>query len=385
MSLVALAFALSRQASAFDADKAWEAVSKAVRSTYFARHSRGDEMALFLKEAEPTARSAKSPEEFDAAVDAMIGRFKDSHFAFLTRNEQGFYVFDSLVRGEKAAKMPHIGAWFAPSDDGWRVAMVLDGGASERAGLRKGDVVARINGATFEPVASLARLVGKQARLEWTRNGVPMSGQVAIAEQTGLDMFHDATRKSGRIIARQGKQIGVMRPWTMVQERFKTALHAFVYGQAASTDAFVLDLRDGFGGRPEGYADPFFRPEALLEWDAGGGRTVKQRFGYQRPLVVLTNRGTRSAREVLAYILKRAKRATIVGTRTAGDVLGTTPVPIQDWAYLEVPMVDVKVDGERLERVGVAPDIEVEEGYGPNGEDLVLEAGLEQAVRLAGP
>jgi carboxyl-terminal processing protease len=384
MTFAALALAFSPQAPAFDANTAWESVSKAISTRYYAREARGEEMAKRLKETEPLARAAKSPTEFDQVIDSMIASFKDSHFAFLTRNEQGFYVFDSLVRGDKALKMPNIGAWFARSGESYTVTMVLDGGAAAEAGLRKGDLVTRIAGQLFEPVAPLAGLVGQEATLEWTRAGVPMSAQVKVTEQAGLDMFHEATRKSGRVVERQGKKIGVMRPWTMVQERFKNTLHGFVYGQASATDAFVLDLRDGFGGRPEGYADPFFRPEAVLEWDMGTGGSMKQQFGYQRPLVVLTNGGTRSAREVLALILKRSGRATLVGTRTAGDVLGTSPIPIQDWAYLEIPMVDLKVDGERLERVGVAPMIEVQDGYGPNGEDLVLEAGFNQAVKLAG-
>jgi carboxyl-terminal processing protease len=139
----------------------------------------------------------------------------------------------------------------------------------------------------------------------------------------------------------------------------------------------ILDIRDGFGGRPEGYGDPFFRPEANLDWVYGaGGANMKELFGYGRPLVVLINGGSRSAKEVFSAIIKKSKRAKLVGQTTAGNVLGTFPMRVADWAYLEIPMVDVKIDGKRLEGSGVEPDIRVEPEFDATGTDRVLEEGL---------
>jgi carboxyl-terminal processing protease len=149
-----------------------------------------------------------------------------------------------------------------------------------------------------------------------------------------------------------------------------------VYGPLRETDACILDLRDGFGGRPEGFADPFFRPEAKLEWKSPQ-LSYTELFGYQKPLVVLINGGSRSAKEVLSHILKTSKRATLIGSTTAGNVLGTFPLPISDWAYLEIPMVDVITDGIRLEGKGVAPDIAVDQEFTAEGKDLYLQRAVE--------
>ena len=124
------------------------------------------------------------------------------------------------------------------------------------------------------------------------------------------------------------------------------------------------------------YADPFFRPGINIEWRFGSNGFV-QSFGYAKPLVVIIDKGSRSAKEVLAYILKKSGRATLVGERTGGNVLGTFPFWIGDWAILEIPMIDVIVDGVRLEGVGVEPHVAVIDEFDADGNDLFLARALE--------
>ncbi|MBS1723674.1 MAG: PDZ domain-containing protein [Armatimonadetes bacterium] len=376
---------IATQPTDFNAPKTWETVSKRIKTMYWARNKVADKLSRLLAEAEPRATAAKDPNEFDAAMDDMIAKFGDSHFDFLTKDEQGFYLFDALSKGDKAVKMPNIGAWFKKTKDGYTVQMVLEDGPAAKAGLRKGDVVTTIDGRPFAPVAPLAASIGKTVRLEWMHPRSDGSlqqatGSADVAETQGLQMFLDASRRSGRIIEKDGKKFGYFHLWTMASSAFKDALEGFVYGKAKDTDAFILDVRDGFGGRPEGYGDPFFRPEVKLDWTIGAGGSQKQLFGYQKPLIVIINPGSRSAKEVFSYIMKKSKRAVLVGNHTAGDVLGTSPSPVEDWAYVEIPMVDVAVDGIRLEKNPVQADVQVAREYDDNGNDLYLEKAIETAL-----
>lgn len=378
--MIALAAALIAPADDFAAlaDRA----SDLIRRSYFARQSRKDEMERHLAAFVPAGKKAVDRQQFGRAMDEMIARFNDSHFDFLPDTRQGYYLFDGLARGKEAKEMPHIGAWFRPTPAGYTVQMVLEGMAAEKAGLRKGDLVRTIDSKPFSPIEALRPLVGKEAKVGWTRNGKPMEAAVEVEEQTGMAMFLSATRNSARVIEHKGKRIGYTHLWTMGADDFRNALHAQVYGRLANTDAMILDIRDGFGGRPEGFGDPFFRPDVTLEWQMGEGTPpMRQRFGYGKPLVVLINEGSRSAKEVFAHIMKQSGRATLVGSTTAGDVLGTSPLRLADWAYIEIPMVDLKVDGFRIERVGVAPHIAVPAERDDSGEDLHLKAALEFLTR----
>jgi carboxyl-terminal processing protease len=325
----------------------WDKVETSIRRGYYARETRHEEMERLLTKYAPAARAATSRAEFDTAVDSMIAEFHDSHFDFMTRDEQGYYMMDSLARGDQAEAMPQIGAWFRRAPDGYTVQMVLDGSAAEKAGLRPGDVVAAVDGQPFTPIASLRDSVGKIVRLAYVRGKEHSETQAAITQTTALKMFLDATLASAHTIDRSGKRIGYLHLWTQASPAFSKALSDALKDRFRDTDGFILDLRGGFGGRPEGFSEPFAKG------------------AYDKPLAVVIDHGSRSAKELLSYQLQRSHRATLVGETTAGNVLGTRPLRINDWSYLEIPMMDIKVGGVRLEGKGVTPDVEVPSGIDP--------------------
>ncbi|HVT12143.1 MAG TPA: S41 family peptidase [Fimbriimonadaceae bacterium] len=375
MILAPLAFAIALQGPKVDFANAWSRIRSAIETRYYARTQQHDRMESLLNRYESDAKAATNQADFEKSVNQMIADFGDSHFGFFTKSDQGFYMMESLVKREGGTEMPNIGAWFRPEGNGYAIQMLLNGGTAEKAGLRKGDIVTRIDGDPFSPVDSLARFVGKAAKIDYVRNHVPMSADVEVGEATGHDFFLNGTRASIKTIDFQGKKYGYIHLWTMSDEEEKSTLANAVYGKLKNTAGFILDIRDGFGGRPEGFGDPFFRPDVHLSWEAQGF-TNDELFGYGRPLVVLIDKGSRSAKEVFAYIMKTSKRATLVGEKTGGNVLGTSPSPVGDWGYLEIPMVDVKANGVRLEKVGVAPDIAVPQEFDANGHDLYIEEAL---------
>jgi carboxyl-terminal processing protease len=375
MTLLAAGLLLQQQ-QVEDFSAAWRQAETAIRGRYYDRLDRKDQMDALLAKYAPIASATKGRNEFRDVVVRMIEEFGDSHFDFLTESDQGFYTLGELAPGGSPKKMPHIGAWFATDKAGYRVQMVLEGMAAEKAGLLPGDVIESVNGQPFTPVDSLKPLVGNDAAFELSRKGEHKSVTMRVEESEGMAMFVEASRNSRRIIEHEGKRYGYFHLWAMAKEEFKNALSAYVYGPGMRTDGFILDIRDGFGGRPEGYADPFFRPEVKLEWSVGEA-SLPQYFGYQKPLVLLVNDGSRSAKEVLAYILKKSKRAVLVGEPTGGRVLGTSPLRFGDWAILEIPMVDLFVDDIRLEGNGVEPDFLVTDSYDSQGKDLYIERALD--------
>lgn len=327
--------------TAEDLSPVWDKVETSIRRGYYAREKRRDEMERLLAKYGPTAKTAPSRAAFDTTVDAMIAEFHDSHFDFLTQDEQGYYMMDSLTRGAQAEAMPHIGAWFRRAADGYTVQMVLEGSPAEKAGLHQGDVITTIDGKPFTPVASIRDSVGKVVRLAYRRGNEANQAEATVQRSTALKMFHDATLASARTVEKGGKRLGYLHLWTQASGAFSRTLADALKGQFKDTDGFILDLRGGFGGHPEGFAELFAKG------------------AYEKPLAVVIDRSSRSAKELLSFQLQRSRRATLVGETTAGHVLGTRPLRVNDWSYLEIPMVDIQVAGVRLEGRGVSPDIEV--------------------------
>jgi carboxyl-terminal processing protease len=386
--MLTLALALPLVLIQDDFARLWARCEQTIRNTYYAREEKKQRMEELLTRFKPLAESAKSRQEFDQVMDQMTKEFGDSHFEFYTQEEQGYYALDGF-RGSGADKMPHIGAWFKKAEEGYIVQMVLDGMPAAKAGLRKGDIIIAVNEEPFTPISSLRPLVGSQATLKFKRNQTLHSAQVEVKEQRAFEMFLEATKNSVKIIEREGKRIGYVHLWTMATTDFRQTLKSLLEDTFKDVDGLILDLRDGFGGRPDGYLSLFGVPEyqasyqnRMLTWRAREMKEETPKTGFQAPLVLITNGGTRSAKEVFAFMVKETKRGTLVGLRTSGHVLGTSPLRIVEWAYLEIPMVKVQVGNKLLEGVGVEPDILVTEEMDAEGKDLCLEASLQYLINL---
>jgi C-terminal processing protease CtpA/Prc len=133
----------------------------------------------------------------------------------------------------------------------------------------------------------------------------------------------------------------------------------------------VLDLRGNPGGivdSVDATAGAFLPAGTLLStaqgrWHLFGVRrfTADGDTGvsYRGRLVVLVDGETASGAETLARALQYYHRATIVGTHTAGKVMGVeVEMPLADGGLLRVATLDVAgPDGQRLEGHGVDPDV----------------------------
>lgn len=110
---------------------------------------------------------------------------------------------------------------------------------------------------------------------------------------------------------------------------------------------------------------------------------------YRGMLVVLVNSNSASASEMAARVLQLEGRAIVVGDRTAGAVVTSLYYPhevgfgrVMEYV-LQVSVMDVSMaDGQRLEKVGVAPDHLVL----PSGSDLASfrDPQMAYALKLAG-
>ncbi len=134
--------------------------------------------------------------------------------------------------------------------------------------------------------------------------------------------------------------------------------------------AVVLDLRGNLGGQVssvDAVAGAFLPPGALISTATGRWRAFQSyRFTaddsagvtYRGRVIVLVDSNTSSGAETLARALQYYGRATIVGTRTAGKVMGVdAEVPLADGGLLRVATLDVRgPDGLRLEGRGVFPN-----------------------------
>jgi carboxyl-terminal processing protease len=352
---------------------AYEQICREVKNRFYDKQMSGLNWDVECQRFRKDAQAANSRFEFQRTVNRLLGELHASHLGYFTSDDVEFYMLPAVFRGEiDSAKIAHIGVTGDRTDSGFVVHAVLDGSPAAAAGILPGDILVDAGGEPFSPVGSFSGRAGNRLLIAAERPG---SGKLTFIVKPVLESpqraFLNATKQSARTLERGGKRLGYLHLWCMTHEAFRQALEEALTGDLARTDGLVLDLRDGFGGNPFGYLEIMMRPGIEWEENRRGERSVKH-TGYSKPIVVLINGGTRSAKEFLTYQLKKAGRAVLVGTRTAGAFLGASGVQIGSDGFLELPVTGLKVDGASLEGRGVEPDIAIQaQGtYGPNDSQL---------------
>ncbi len=352
----------TRTEAPIDFVQAFDTLQKCVQANFYDKNLHGVNWREVRERYAPKVAQIKTKHAFTQMVNQMLDELKASHAELLTSDDFGYYLLRAVLSGDiDKPQVTHIGIVGKYDKDDFIITGVLDGGPAATAGIQLGDRLRLVGNEPFHSISSFHDQEGKPLTITLQRVGEPQTRTITVTpkKENLLRSFLDATRKSARVFVVEGKRIGYIHLWTMGHELFKQLVDQLVLGQLYNTEGLILDLRDGFGGNPSGFADVFFTPDVLWQQDSRGVQTTR-RFGYGKPMVVLTNAGTRSAKEFLSYQFKRSSRATLVGTTTAGAFLGATSFPIVPGIMLELPIVGLTLDGIRLEAKGVAPDILVE-------------------------
>jgi carboxyl-terminal processing protease len=160
-------------------------------------------------------------------------------------------------------------------------------------------------------------------------------------------------------------------------------------------DGLVLDLRDNPGGVLDAavnVADLFLNSGIIVTAE---GRSFDSRFRRSAhrgdildgaEMVVLVNRGSASASEIVAGALQDNNRATIVGTETFGKGLVQTVVPLSKGRAIKLTTSRYYTpSGDSIQNVGIAPDVYVEDtpGFPDPGLSGVLDREADQQLAEA--
>jgi carboxyl-terminal processing protease len=315
-------------------------------------------------------------------MNTMLSELHASHTRFYSPDEPEYYQLADIFvgalrrRGLQRAfpdgriSYPGIGIISGFEAIGPNtITGVIDGTPAQQAGLRAGDEIVAADGTAFEPVGSFRGKVGKSVVMEVRRGASVMQIPVTPIDLEPTRMFLRGLEASARVIESNGRRIGYVHVWCYAGTIYQRALEQLLsQGALKDADALIWDLRDGWGGaRPE-YLDLFNARGPTMQVTDQSGTTEFVNVKWRKPVAMLINGGTRSGKEVLAYGFKKYRLGELIGTRTEGAVLAATAFLIGSGLLL-LAVDDVRVDGERLEGVGVTPTIEVEAGAASAGAD----------------
>lgn len=267
---------------------------------------------------DPTA--AQPQKLADGAIAGMLSALGDTgHTRYLSPSDRK--AEENSLQG----RLEGIGIEVEARDTGITVVAPLDNSPAQKAGLRPGDIIVKVNGqdVTHLDLGKVSQLIrgpsGTAVTLTVLRPG--SSELLSFTMERTEIQYPDVTWATvpGRSIA----HIRVASFGSTVDRQLRSALTT---SRAAGDTAIVLDLRNDPGGildESVKVASEFLTSgNVLLERDRSGTETpLPVAAGGLDPnvkLVVLVNRGTASAAEIVAGALQDQHRALIVGEQTFG-------------------------------------------------------------------
>lgn len=363
-------------------------VDERVRKNYFSEEPASKVWPPALERDRAKILASRNFIELFKSINGALSSLKSSHTEFATDNDEIFYFLHDLFgrfRANLRVKMDYVGFVTGPprfADD--CVRYVLDGSPAAKAGILVGDRILAVDGNGYIGVANFFGKSGKQVAIDLERNGVKEQVQLTPKKADDYLEYVSAIRKSVYTFTAGKHTCGYVHDWCGGQEAHN-ALEETIGDKLSNTDGLILDLRDGYGGNSLEDLDMFYRPAAgfaPFTMKSRDGKATTDHMYYDKPVVAIINDGARSGKELLAYSLKKTGRAKLVGLNTAGAVLGGRMFVLDKHCILYLAVTDCTIGGERLEGVGVAPDLVVADQTSGAGKAAQVEAAKDELAKL---
>jgi carboxyl-terminal processing protease len=273
------------------------------------------------------------------------------------------------LRVDTAGKFGGIGVEVWVKGGGLTVVAPIEGTPAERAGLKAGDKIIKIDGVPTrelnlaESVLKMRGKVGSKILLTIARDDPKKPFDVSVERQ-----LIKVPSVRSEILDKEYGYVKVRSFQERTSKDLKKEIDKFKREQALK--GLVLDLRDNPGGlldQAVEVADLFLAKGVIVSTESRGKEIDKKEAkddGIEGvyPIVILVNGGTASASEIVAGALQDQARAMVLGTQTFGKGSVQTVVEMDDGSALKLTIaLYFTPKGRSIQAYGIVPDIIVDD------------------------
>jgi carboxyl-terminal processing protease len=336
------------------------------------------------------------------AISGMVSSLGDPYTVFLTPQQ------NKETKEELGGSFEGIGAQLGLKDNKIVVIAPLSGTPAEKAGILPGDWILEIDGKSTEnlslpeAVSKIRGPKGTKVVLSILREKEEKPKDLAIVRDTITVKsveWQSLDKKLGNIEAlkiqnaRNMAYLKLSRFGDGTDTEWDSAIADIKLEMASDTIyGLILDLRNNPGGYLTGsvYIAGEFLPKGNVVVVQENAHGAKQSYYVDRdgqlldiPMVVLINKGSASASEIVSGALRDWERAKLIGEKTFGKGSIQEAQDLSQGAGLHITTAKwLLPKGAWINGTGIEPDIKVEPDEKQPEKDVQLEKAAEELSKL---
>jgi carboxyl-terminal processing protease len=352
-----------------------EAETQRLLGTFF-------EVFRFVQENYVDEDKVNADNLIEGALKGMFEALDDPHSAYLSPEEMR--DLDDTTMG----RFGGVGLIISKIDRGVEVVSPIEGTPAYRAGVNAGDIIVAVDGESVvdlnidEVLSVLRGDPGSSVTMTIVR-GKNLRFDVRVVR----DMIEVPTVRDDMIPSGIG-YLRIIQFTPLTAERVEEALRQFADRDYQS---LIIDLRSNPGGLLSGVIDvsDFFLskgpivstrsrvPSENHVFYASSRNTI---VPANLPIVLLIDRGSASASEILAGALQDTGRATIMGEKSYGKGSVQQIKRIGDAGFRLTMSRYYTPLGKNIDKIGISPDVPVQEPELTEEEEQALSRILEDEL-----
>lgn len=299
----------------------------------------------------------------DGQLKGVVQSLGDPYSQYLTADEyKSFTEETSGIYGG-------IGVVVTPGEDNFiTVVSPIEDTPGERAGLKSGDRIIKVDGEEFtaDTMDEAVKVMKGKPNTKVTLT-IMRKNKDGLNEMIDVDIIREKIRLvtvKSNIIDDNIGYIKITSFDELTAKDFKKELNKL---EKAAVEGLIIDLRNNPGGLLDVCAD--IADQLLGEGDIVYTQTKDGTKEYLRsdkghtdlPLTLLVNNGSASASEILAGAVKDHNRGVLIGTTTFGKGVVQRIKPLKDGSGLKLTISEYFTpNGINIHGKGIEPDIVVE-------------------------
>lgn len=312
----------------------------------------------------------------NGAIKGYVSALGDEYTEYFTEEEMETFSFE--IEGNYVG----IGVYMIQNKANNTIVVLypVEGSPAQQAGVQTGDIIKKVDGVEytgedFDKISSSVKgKEGTKVTLEIERNGKILTFEL---ERKKIDLYP----LESQILENNIGYINITTFDSDCAKKFKT-----IYNNLAKANitSLIIDLRNNGGGIVDEALDiadyVLEKNKVMLITKGKDGKEQIEKSNSKPiinvPIVILTNKHTASASEILSAALRENNKATIIGEKTYGKGVIQELLTLSDGSGIKVTIEEYYTPNRnKINGVGITPDVEV-----ALSQDVIVE--MEQDTQL---